>query len=353
MNPSLSVLNANTVTPLAAAPVPDPRPQAAAPALPPVTPLVTGVGGAAGRSVLNAVLAGGLHAIAADCDPRAAALSCGGAAGVLPRADDPGFAASVVELAREHGADVLVCTVAEEMPALHAAADDLADAGLAVWLPDPGAVADCTDKARFAERLAAAGVAIPATVHAAALAEGVTAAAAVPGPWIVKPRFGRGSRDVYPCDDPGELGWALRRVPDPIVQTRLRGREFTVDALVDRSGRFAGGVPRWRSEVKAGISTKGETFADQRVLDGTAAVLAAVGLRGVACVQGFVTDADEVVFVEANPRFSGGLPLSLAAGADLVGQYLRAAVGLPVEPEALAYRPGVRMARYFTEVFTG
>jgi carbamoyl-phosphate synthase large subunit len=321
--------------------------------LPPVTALVTGVGGAAGLCVLKAVRAAGLRVVTADCDARSAALDLGDAAGVLPRADDPAFAESLIKLALEHGVDVVVCTVAEEMPALHAVSEELANVGVSVWLPSPEAVADCTDKVRFAERLTAAGVPTPATVHVADLADGIAVAEAVPGPWIVKPRFGRGSRDVYACDDPDELGWALRRVPDPLVQTRLSGREFTVDALVDREGRFAGGVPRWRVEVKAGISTKGETFADARVIEGTAAVLAAVGLRGVACVQGFVTDTDEVVFVETNPRFSGGLSLSLAAGADLVGQYLRAAVGLPVLPQALEYRPGVRMSRYFSEVFTG
>lgn len=320
---------------------------------PEVTALVTGVGGAAGLSVLKALRTSGRRVVAADCDARSAALDLGDASGVLPRADDPAFATDLAKLAVAHGARVVICTVAEEMPALHAAAGELAGAGVAVWLPSPEAVADCTDKARFARRLAAAGVPTPATVHVADLADGVTAASAVPGPWIVKPRFGRGSRDVYACDEPDELHWALRRVPDPLVQTRLSGREFTVDALVDPEGRFAGGVPRWRIEVKAGISTKGETFVDERVLAGTAAVLAAVDLRGVACVQGFVTDDDEVVFVEANPRFSGGLSLSLAAGADLVGQYLRAALGLPVSSAALAYRPGVRMSRYFSEVFSG
>jgi len=329
------------------------RPAASTDGLPDVTALITGVGGAAGLSVLKALRTAGLRVVAADCDPRSAALDLGDAAGVLPRAEDPGFAAGLAKLALEHGADVVVCTVAEEMPALHRAAEELDEAGVTVWLPSPEAVADCVDKARFAERLTAAGVPTPHTVHVADLADAAAATSVVPGPWIVKPRFGRGSRDVYACDDPDELGWALRRVPDPLVQTRLSGREFTVDALVDREGRFAGGVPRWRVEVKAGISTKGETFADDRVLDGTAAVLAAVGLRGVACVQGFVTDTGQVVFVEANPRFSGGLSLSLAAGADLVGQYLRAAVGLPVLPAALEYRPGVRMSRYFSEVFTG
>ena len=54
-----------------------------------------------------------------------------------------------------------------------------------------------------------------------------------------------------------------------------------------------------------------------------------------------------------NPRFSGGLPLSLAAGADLVGQYLRGLLGLPMRPERLRARAGVTMVRYFAEVFEG
>ena len=49
-----------------------------------------------------------------------------------------------------------------------------------------------------------------------------------------------------------------------------------------------------------------------------AAALAAVGLTGPANVQGFVADDGAATVVEINPRFSGGLPLTLAAGADVV-----------------------------------
>ncbi|MFD0632912.1 ATP-grasp domain-containing protein [Catenulispora yoronensis] len=150
-------------------------------------------------------------------------------------------------------------TVAEELIALGARADDLADSGVAVWVPSQRTVERCSDKALFATTLGEAGIATPATGWVAS---------DVSGPWIVKPRSGRGSRDVYPCDSAEEVTWALRRMPEPIVQTRLAGREFTVDALVDRDGRFAGGVPRWRLETRGGISTKGETFADDRVLIG-------------------------------------------------------------------------------------
>jgi carbamoyl-phosphate synthase large subunit len=175
----------------------------------------------------------------------------------------------------------------------------------------------------------------------------------VPPPWIVKPRFGRGSRDVLAVDDLADLKFALHRVPEPIVQHRVIGREFTVDALCGRDGELLAAVPRWRLETRGGISTRGETFEheDLRALVGE--VLRAVGLSGPANVQGFIGDDGSMSVVEVNPRFSGGLPLSLAAGADLVGQYLRIAEGLEPQSERLRFRPGVRMMRHFEEVFEG
>jgi carbamoyl-phosphate synthase large subunit len=64
-----------------------------------------------------------------------------------------------------------------------------------------------------------------------------------------------------------------------------------------------------------------------------------------------VTDDDEIVVVEVNPRFSGGLSLSLAAGADLVGEFVRGTLGMAVRPEHLQFRPGITVVRHYTELF--
>jgi carbamoyl-phosphate synthase large subunit len=205
------------------------------------------------------------------------------------------------------------------------------------------AVRTCTDKWAFAQACHAAGIPVPATA--------LGSVAGVPGPWIVKPRFGRGSRDVHLVDSPGDAAFALARVEQPLVQTRLDGREFTVDVLVDRDGGLAGAVPRWRLETKAGISTRGRTFDNRALVAAVAQLLSAVGLTGPANVQGFLGGAGKIAFTEVNPRFSGGLPLSLAAGADLVGEYLRGVHGEPVRPERLVPRPGVTMLRHLVEVF--
>jgi carbamoyl-phosphate synthase large subunit len=174
----------------------------------------------------------------------------------------------------------------------------------------------------------------------------------VPGPWTVKPRSGRGSRGVRQLDTAAEVAGALRADPELLAQTRLTGREFTADALVARDGRLLTVVPRWRAETKAGISVKGATFDSPAVTDAVADTLAAVGLTGPANVQGFVDDAGRATVVEVNPRFSGGLPLTLAAGADVVATYLAGVRDPHAELPLLWFSPGVRMSRYFAETYT-
>jgi carbamoyl-phosphate synthase large subunit len=307
--------------------------------------LVTGAGGPAGVAVIRALRGGGVPVVGADADEMAAGLLLADDFGVVPRAEDPTFTDKLFELAQRTSVTALVCTVAEEMVALSRAGEQLAAAGVAAWLPEAHAVETCMDKWRLATRMTAWEIPSPQT--------GLGSADGIPGPWIVKPRFGRGSRHVYPVDRPEDLRWVLERVPDPIVQTRLSGAEFTVDALVDRDLSLAGAVARWRLETKAGISTKGRTFVDGHLQDLVAALLAALELEGPANVQGFLGEDGCFALLEVNPRFSGGLPLSLAAGADLVGQYLQGMLGRPIRRERLRYRPEVLMTRYFQEVFVG
>ncbi len=309
-----------------------------------VTVLVTGAGGPAGVAVIRRLRQDGHRVIAMDCDTSAVGLRLADAAVVGPRSADPTFVDTLLDVASNHGVDAVISTVAEELGVLSDAHPAFEAADVAHWFPSRDAVETCVDKWKFAEVLRGTGIPIPATNRSA---DGV------PGPWIVKPRFGRGSRDVFSVDDPDDLPWVLAHVPDPIVQTRLQGREFTADGLIDLGGTLVGCVPRWRTETKAGISTKGETFLHDGVNELVHATALAVGLTGPICLQGFLDEDGTLGLVEVNPRFSGGLPLSLAAGCDLVGQYLAAMLGREIDRTRLTTRPGVSMLRYFEEVFEG
>ncbi len=316
------------------------------PASPDAAVLVTGAGGPAGIAVIRRLMALGHRVVAADADPRATGCLLADVGVMVPRADHTHFIDALAGVAAAHGVDALVPTVAEELPALTAGADQLARAGVATWLSDPMSVELCCDKSAFARALRLARVPHPATTDTPA------GLVQVPGPWIVKPRAGRGSRGVRLLDTRSDVVEALRADPSLIAQTRLQGREFTADALVARSGELLTVVPRWREETKAGISVKGSTFDSAPVTDVVAGALEAVGLTGPANVQGFVTDDGRATIVEINPRFSGGLPLTLAAGADVVSAYLTGIREPGRRLTHLWFTPGVSMRRYFAEVFT-
>ena len=329
---------------LPARPSAPPVPPAAA-AEPPAV-LVTGAGGPAGISVVRRLMALGHRVVAVDSDAFATGCSLATVGVTVPRAESRYFVDALLVVAAAHGVDALIGTVAEELPALAAGADRLAAAGVATWLADPASVDLCCDKAAFAAALRAAGVPHPATADTPA------GLAGVPGPWVVKPRTGRGSRGVRLLDAGEAVVEALRADPSLIAQTRLTGREFTADTLVSRTGEVLTVVPRWREETRAGISVRGSTFESAAVTAVVADALGAVGLTGPANVQGFVSADGRVTVVEINPRFSGGLPLTLAAGADVVSAYL---VGIRYPARELShlwFTPGVRMRRYFAEVYT-
>jgi carbamoyl-phosphate synthase large subunit len=330
----------------AAADVPMPPPRGGRHRDCPPAVLVTGAGGPAGVAVIRRLGALGARVVAVDADPAAAGGALADVSVTVPRAEDPRFVGALVRAASTFDVDALISTVAEELPALTDEMDRLTGAGVATWLPDLAAVDLCCDKAAFAGRMVAAGVAHPAT------ASSPWELARVPGPWIVKPRRGRGSRGLQLLDTREAVAAAVNGDPDAIAQTRLTGREFTADTLVDRDGNVLTVVPRWREETKAGISVKGSTFDSEAVTDMVARALGAVGLTGPGNVQGFVAADGAVTVVEINPRFSGGLPLTLAAGADVVATYLTGIRDPHAPLPHLYFTPGIRMSRYFAEAYT-
>jgi carbamoyl-phosphate synthase large subunit len=323
------------------------EPDRLAPASPPParSVLVTGAGGAAGIAVIRELHRRGEPVLAVDADPTAAGLALADDYAVVPPASDDAFVDKLCAVVARSGADAVVSTVAEEMLVLAGREDELARAGAAIWLSPGSSLLTCVDKWAFACAMHEAGVPVPPTALRAK-------AGRLPGPWIVKPRFGRGSRDVYAVDTRTQMCAVLDRVADPIFQTRVAGREFTVDVLLDRYGSVAGAVPRWRLETKAGISTKGCTFDDPEVIDVASAAATCLGLEGAVNVQGFVDGRGRVWIIEVNPRVSGGLSLSQAAGADFVGELVRGTRRELIRPERLRFEAGITMRRYFEEVIS-
>ena len=310
------------------------------------TVAVTGAGGPAGVAVARALIAAGHRVIALDADPFAAGMNLPGVrSAVLPRAGSDEYGTVLTTVLQTFAVEAVMCTVVEEYESLRQLNEMMKESGCRTWLPDARAVEACVDKARFAVVMDDYEIAHPPTATTARQAR------SVPGPWVVKPRQGRGSRGVLYVTNSAELRRVMIAGKDLVAQSQLEGDEFTADVLVDRNGQLVTCVPRWRLETRGGISVKGLTFDSEEVTRICAEVVAAVGITGPANIQGMVDRSGSAAIIEMNPRFSGGLPLTLAAGADVVGAYLEAILEPDRRIDPLYFNVGVRMTRYFDEAF--
>ena len=127
--------------------------------------------------------------------------------------------------------------------------------------------------------------------------------------------------------------------------------ELTLDCWVDDAGNCAAAVPRVRLATRAGEVAKGLTVTDAVLEADVAALVNALpGARGPITVQVMRSKTGHR-FIEINPRFGGGYPLSHAAGAQFTAALAAEAVGRPVNPEWFAWSPDVLMLRYDDAVF--
>lgn len=311
--------------------------------------LVTGIGGAPGFDLARSLMRLGCHIIGTDANPLASGLLL---PGIIPRtmapAGHPDYSAGLLELCHELRPDAIVSTVEQELAQLVALQEPLGDLGVRTWLPGIRAVDACADKAQFYLVLTEHRIPTPRTFLPHEI-DKITDGR----PLVVKPRRGQGAKNVHLCWTRAQAKTLCELVPEPIVQEKAEGREFTADCLVDRSGRTSV-ILRHRLVVKGGLSMVSSTFHDEAVTDRVKQTLAAVGAAGACCAQGFVAgDGERILMTELNARVAGGFPLSEAAGADLVGQMLNGLFGRPVDHDKLGYKPGICLTKYIETLATG
>lgn len=167
-------------------------------------------------------------------------------------------------------------------------------------------------------------------------------------PLMLKPFNGSSSIGVTKVNSVEELHFFLNYVQNPILQEFVTGQEYTVDVLMDFQGKAYAAVPRLRIETRSGEVSKGMTVKDQQIIAASKKVAEALtGAMGCITLQCFVTDLKEIVFIEINPRFGGGIPLSLAAGAPFCKTIIQWLIDEPVEWGNMdEWRDGLVMLRY-------
>lgn len=134
-------------------------------------------------------------------------------------------------------------------------------------------------------------------------------------PLFIKPLNGSSSINTFKVNSEKELEFFLEYVPEPIVQGFIEGDEFTIDVFTDFNSKPITIVPRQRLATRGGEVAKGITKKDREIIDEIKKVIDVLKPIGHITVQCMKTK-DGIKFIEINPRFGGGAPISIKAGAN-------------------------------------
>ncbi len=264
---------------------------------------------------------------------------------LVPLTTDPDYIPMIKSICFKERIHLLVPTIDDELPLFGAYAEDFLkmDVRVAVSGAQTGAI--CNDKqltSRFLldHGLPAARTWLPADLDFLSLGY----------PLFLKPRSGRGSVGAHPVYNERELRFYLDAVREPVVQEFLAGREFTIDVLADFSGRIVSVVPRERLVIRSGVTDRGRTWNNPRLIELGARTAEALQIRGPANIQVMYEGGEATIF-EVNPRFSGGIPLTIAAGADFPAWLVEMRCGRRVNPCIGKFTDGLLMACYESAIF--
>lgn len=283
--------------------------------------------------------------IATDIDPFSPAVHFADAAYEVPRSDQPRYVESLLEVCAAEAIGVLVPTIDDELETIAAAADRFAAAGVVAMVPTVETARICRDKLQTAMHLTEHGIRVAATWPASAVgALGLTP------PLFIKPRRGRGSVGAFQIAKSSHLEFFLDYVPDAVVQEYLQGPEYTIDLFCDLAGRPLSAVPRQRLVIRSGVTDRGRTVNDPVLIDLALRCAGVLQFRGAVNVQCRVVEGTPVIF-EINPRFSGGIQLTIAAGADFAEWTIRAARGESLPACVGAFADGLRMSSHESSLF--
>ena len=279
-----------------------------------------------------------------DVNPMSPAVHVADGWYLVPMASDRRYTRELLSICEAERIGLLVPTIDDELVPVAEAVAKFKDIGTRVAVSDQSTNLVCADKYTTCAYLRANGIPAAQTFLPDQLPSTPTF------PLFIKPRVGRGGVGAFPIHNEQELRFFLDYVKGPVVQEYLDGPEFTIDMLCDFQGQPLSIVPRERVVIRAGVIDRGRTVRDYRLIDLARAIARVLPLAGPVNVQCRMVEGWPIVF-EINPRFSGGIPLTIAAGADFPRYLLQLAAGQEVAPSIGEFRDNLWMTSHETSTF--
>lgn len=233
--------------------------------------------------------------------------------------NEEGYIAQILEICEKEKVDFLIPLYEKEFSLLCSYRKDFQKLGVTLLLSSSKIIEICNNKCNTYEFFKRNKIPCPKTYTKESISEDIQF------PLIIKPFDGMGSSSVFKANNKRELEFFLEYVENPIVQEFISGTEFTVDVLCDFDGRVIFAIPRERIEVRSGEVSKSRTVKNYKIINEVKSLCQKLNnnykdefLIGPLTIQCILDKNDNLYFIEINPRFGGGVPLSFAAGGDYV-----------------------------------
>lgn len=311
--------------------------------------LVTSAGSIPGIAVIQALKQQDeipVHVVAADMNALSVGFCLSDGSATIPPASSPDFIPCVLELCTSEGIKVAFPIIDEELQVFADHSGKFAEIGVTLVTNAPDVVRIAKDKYETYRFCKSNGILTPETF----LPHERERILEAKFPLVVKPRAGRGSMAVFKTENMKQLGFFLEYVANPVVQEFIEGTEYTIDILTTFEGEVLSVVPRERIETKAGMSVKGTTVRDRRLIDYGKRIAETVGLfpRGnIQCIDG----GKNTYLIEVNPKFAATLPFTVRAGVNMPLLILKMCLGMHVRRRIDDFEDGLTMLRYWQEVY--
>lgn len=283
--------------------------------------------------------------LAADAGRSAPAAGVADRAIQVPRVSAPDYIDRMLAVCAEHRVGMLFPLIDTDLLLLAQNRERFAAVGTRVVVSSEASVALSFDKRLTEAFFRAHGIDTPAVLDEQAL-ETLT-----DFPVLIKPWDGSCGVGVTRIRNAEELYFFRRYIPHAMVQELVSGEEFTCDVLAGLDGRVRCVVPRKRLEIRGGEVSKGLTVKDPAIMAAAQRVVECLpGAVGCITVQCFRQGDGRLRFIEINPRFGGGFPLALHAGADFPRWLIQEHLGLPVGSAMADWQDDLAMLRYDDEI---
>ena len=221
---------------------------------------------------------------------------------------NPLYIDNLLKICIEDHIDLLIPTIDTDLLVLSENKKKFESIGVRVMISEPDKIRICRDKNNTARFFMDCGLQAPKTVK-----DWKEYKSGYPA--FIKPKDGSSSINAFKVENAEELELYAGQVSDYIVQPFVSGHEYTVDIFCDWDGKPVSIVPRERLQVRAGEVLKTRIELDPIIIEESKKLCAAFKPCGPITVQLIRDDSGTDWYIEINPRFGGGAPLSMKAGA--------------------------------------